>query len=290
MIEFRTHGKWIFVGEHTVLRGGEGLVFPVKSRYLDFQFIQGETDLVLNLESNQTGMEMAFWGVYEKALQKLNVHRGSIKGTLNMKSNIPVGAGMGASASLCVTLAKFFIELGYLAKDEAYNFAKELEDLFHGESSGLDVAVTLKNHPLRFKKPNQMINFKPTWQPHFYLSYCGKKGVTADCIKRVQKLIKEDPVKGELLDERMKQAVAIAIDGLVQKDNLSLISESIDLARSCFTEWGLVSKELEDHMNLLREYGALSVKPTGSGDGGFVLSLWEQPPMLEKINIKLIQA
>ncbi len=290
MLEFRTHGKWIFAGEHTVLRGGEALVFPVQSRFLDFKFEEGGGSLELDIASQQPGLEMAFWGVLEKALQFLSIDREELKGRISLKSNIPVGAGMGASATLCASLARFFVALGKLNKSGAYEFAKSLEDLFHGESSGVDVAVALENKPLRFKRPNFMESFTPSWSPHFYLSYCGKKGVTSDCIKRVQTFIKEKPRLGEDLDQRMKDAVKKAFLGLRGSQNIELLRESIDQAGSCFREWGLVSRELDSHMLALKKAGALSVKPTGSGDGGFVLSLWETPPRSESFDFELIKA
>ena len=60
--------------------------------------------------------------------------------------------------------------------------------------------------------------------------------------------------------------------------SMSLLAESIQQGASCFHQWGLVSETLEQHMKLLYAHGALAVKPTGSGNGGFVISLWEQPP------------
>ena len=39
-----------------------------------------------------------------------------------------------------------------------------------------------------------------------------------------------------------------------------------------------MSEGLQQHMNHLLSSGAIAVKPTGSGGGGFVLSLWEKRP------------
>jgi mevalonate kinase len=205
----RTHGKWILAGEHTVLRGGQALVFPVESRYLDFSFEPGD-ELRLNIQHQNTDLEMAFWGVLEKALQKLGLSRKQVSGQLSLKSNIPVGAGMGASATLCVSLAKWLTSLGHLAETEQYDFAKDLENLFHGQSSGVDVAVALRHEPLIFSVEGGFEPLTTNWKPHFYLSYCGKRGVTADCIRRVQDLIEQNPRLGDKLDRQMKQSVGLA--------------------------------------------------------------------------------
>lgn len=288
MLSFRTHGKWILAGEHAVLRGGTALVFPVASRYLDFEFEPG-AELKLDIQHKNTDLEMAFWGVLEKALQNLNLSRKDVAGTLTLKSNIPVGAGMGASATLCVSLAKWLTRLGHLEESKQYEFSKNLENLFHGESSGVDVAVALNHQALEFRKPDHMKSFSPAWEPKFYLSYCGKRGVTSDCIKRVQSLLETNPRLGEDIDERMQKAVGMAQEALMTQNHLPLLKDSIDLASDCFNSWGLISKTLQDHMSYLKDKGAIASKPTGSGDGGFVLSLWKNDPdpsLTEKTLIK----
>ncbi len=277
MLKYRTHGKWILAGEHAVLRGGTALVFPVASRYLDFEFEPGP-ELKLEIQHSNTDLEMAFWGVLEKALQNLNLNRDQVAGTLRLSSNIPVGAGMGASATLCVSLARWLTDLGFMPADQQFEFSKNLENLFHGESSGVDVAVALNNKGLCFTKPGTMKFFEPSWRPQFYLSYCGKRGVTSDCISRVQSLLAEDPKKGESIDQHMQEAVALAKEALLTDGEVNKLKQSLNIASHCFAEWGLMSQSLTNHMDHLKEMGALACKPTGSGDGGFVLSLWNQAP------------
>jgi mevalonate kinase len=277
LLKFRTHGKWILAGEHSVLRGGKALVFPVASRYLDFFFEPGP-ELQLEIQHKNTDLEMAFWGVLEKALQQLQLTRKDVKGRLKLVSNIPVGAGMGASGTLCVSLARWLTALGHLPEDQQFEFSKQLENLFHGESSGVDVAVALNHQGLIFQRPNDMQALSPLWQPPLYLSYCGKRGITSDCIGRVQKILSESPELGVDIDQRMEKAVDLAIAALRTKNDWNGLRQAITLAGDCFESWGLVSQNLHDHCVQLKEMGALACKPTGSGDGGFVLSLWHEAP------------
>ncbi|MCC6137267.1 MAG: hypothetical protein IT287_01440 [Bdellovibrionaceae bacterium] len=56
------------------------------------------------------------------------------------------------------------------------------------------------------------------------------------------------------------------------------LQHAVLLARTCFERWGLINPEVQEHMNTLQRLGAIATKPTGSGDGGFVLSLWDKQP------------
>jgi mevalonate kinase len=40
----------------------------------------------------------------------------------------------------------------------------------------------------------------------------------------------------------------------------------------------LIKGTLEQHIQTLVEKGAVAVKPTGAGSGGYVVSLWDRPP------------
>ena len=56
---------------------------------------------------------------------------------------------MGGSAALCVGITRFFAHLDYLPQDAIYEFSRSLEDLFHGESSGVDIAVAMEGQGIR---------------------------------------------------------------------------------------------------------------------------------------------
>jgi mevalonate kinase len=103
--------------------------------------------------------------------------------------------------------------------------------------------------------------------------------VTADCVQRVKNLWKTDEALARQVDEDMHRSFELAQKSLSQtNEDLPGLQQAILLGRSCFERWGLVSEELRDHMSVLQKNGALATKPTGSGDGGFVLSLWNQAP------------
>ncbi|MBV2169984.1 MAG: hypothetical protein KUL82_14870 [Bdellovibrio sp.] len=280
----KSFGKWILAGEHSVLRGVPALVFPIQSRNLELNYSRGSQSLELQLVGDHgKDLQLLVWGVLEKACELKKISRADIKGTLLLESSIPVGAGMGASAALCVAVTRWLGFLGYVDESEYYEFARNLENLFHGESSGVDIAVALSGEGLRFVRNGEKKSLTATWRPHWYISYSGKRGVTVDAVNKVKDLILKNPDLGEKLDLQMAKAVEIAERALTltSQEGLPILAEAIELAGQCFEQWGLNDGEPRAHIEWLRKNGALAVKPTGSGGGGYVLSLWKNEPPFE---------
>lgn len=285
----RTFGKWILAGEHSVLRGGPALVFPLASRCLELQYTEGAESLTLEMAGERGDeLQLLFWSVLEKACALKNIKRTNLFGNLRLVSNLPVGSGLGASAAFCGAMARWFESLNYVAADEVAEFSRQLENLFHGESSGVDIAVALSGKPLLFTRGTPAQSFDLTWKPPCYVSYSGKRGVTVDCVNKVKEVLNASPSVGAQIDRNMLKAVGICMEALRSPvERLSLLAEGIQLAATCFHEWGLTEGPVENHMEWLQTQGALAAKPTGSGGGGYVLSLWSGKPSDEALE-KLI--
>jgi mevalonate kinase len=289
--ETQSFGKWILAGEHAVLRGVPAVVFPLKSRALQLTYVAGPGPLELLLDGEHgEELQLLVWGVLEKACELKKIKRTSLSGKLHLRSSIPVGAGMGASAALCVALTRWMGHLGFVKETEYYDFARTLENLFHGESSGVDIAVSLSGQGLLFSRQGKRQDLKLAWQPRWYISYSGKRGVTLDCVNKVKALIAQNPALGEKIDSEMKDAVEMDLKALAmgtEAEGLPLLAKAMDLANQCFHQWGLSEGAPQKQMDWLTENGALAVKPTGSGGGGYILSLWKQNPP-EEVAKKLI--
>lgn len=277
-------GKWILAGEHSVLRGSPALVFPLNSRLLQLRYFSHSKPVLNLILDGEHGdeLELLFWGVLEKACSLIKISRSDLKGIVKLKSSIPVGAGLGASAALCVGLSRWFHSMKFIQESELYEFARNLENLFHGESSGVDIAVALSGQGLCFVREGERKILQMNWQPKWFVSYSGQRGVTSQCVNKVKSLIERDGTLGRQIDDDMRRAVALAQRALTSGEapGFEMLTKSILLANSCFEKWGLT---IEPHRNWLREQGAVAVKPTGSGDGGYLLSLWDREPSAEAL-------
>jgi mevalonate kinase len=157
--------------------------------------------------------------------------------------------------------------------------------LFHGQSSGLDIAGVAAISGVYFQQ-GLCTSVKQAWTPQWCLSSCGQTGATLSCINTVRSLWNLNPEHAKTIDQQMHASVQDALEALT-KENPEQLVKAINTAADCFQQWGLISNELQQHMQILRDAGALAVKPTGSGGGGYVLSLWNNIPA--NIDIEFIQ-
>lgn len=289
---YHSTGKWILAGEHSVLRGSRALVFPLPSIKMSLVYDVSDRELVAHFHgATGENYQVLFYGLVDRALEILGRSRNEIRGTIKLESNLPLGNGLGASAALCVVVGRWLAELGWVDSGKLESFCRELENLFHGESSGVDVAVVLSGQPLCFARYAPSENLKIQWKPKFYLSSSGQKGFTHACVEKVKLLIQKDSLLGQQIDDQMSRAVETIRELLISEKSESNreleLANAMNSARSCFETWGLTEGAVDREMNSLIDAGALAVKPTGSGGGGFILSLWKTDPP-ENIKEKLI--
>jgi mevalonate kinase len=275
MQEIRVAGKWILLGEHAVVRGGSAIVFPLLSKFFHLRIEEKAPASAWTLTFSPTTppeLASAFMQALQVGEKFLDGKLPTASYRIHLESNLVVSAGLGSSATICVALARWLSEMGVLATSKIFTVAREMENHFHGRSSGLDIAAVYEGKALEFHKDRGATVLSTKWQPKIYLMDTGLRSSTADCVKKVSAMNRPD------LDEKMQRAVTMAKAALQADSGLNDLAKAIALGEECFLEWGLIPESVRQQISQLKAAGALAVKPTGSGNGGFLLSLWDQAP------------
>lgn len=268
--------KWILTGEHAVLRGGESVAFVMPKFALKLSYrIQGKSRFTPNPFQSQIK------GLLSRALEYLGVREDLFStGEISISSDIPIGAGLGSSAALCVAIAR--LAIWKAGSDLSYwiPLATHLEDVFHGKSSGMDVNAIVHGAPILFSMaqgPRPLSGLQRMPRFEFYDS--GIRGSTRDCIERVRQWQQVHPHLIEEIDGQMREATRVACEGLERyqsdpNEGEAQIQKAMEMAQGCLETWGLVTPELLGQKYDLLKQGALAVKLTGAGLGGFWIALW----------------
>lgn len=277
-------GKWVLVGEHTVMRGGTAIVFPYPRVSLCLEFAPLESKGLTVRPADAAPVVDELFKIYEDR-QGSKIRFSRPTGELTIRSAIPQRAGLGSSAALCVAVARWIGAAMGIPVSEVADAARVLENHFHGDSSGMDIAAVLADKPIVFEKGRapQPLNFDRF--PHFTLHDTGRRSSAADSISRVKVFIAGEPDKAASIDQAMNAASRQALTGLQAYGNgedqvgLEAVAEGMRMALNCFgaSAWNLLPEAEQLLIESLLASGALAAKPTGAGGGGMVLALWPEP-------------
>jgi mevalonate kinase len=278
------HGKCLLAGEHAVLSGCPAIILPVREKKIDLTFTTAGG------ENGEMSPENALGEIFQtslnQAVRSLNhTFPDEIQGNFQLQSNIEMGAGLGFSAALCVVISRWLVWKEWIQEIGIFDFAKNLENLHHGQSSGVDIAGAMSDQMIHFEAASTYL-IESKWHPKLYLSYSGMQKNTKGAIEHVKRLKDQNPLEAALIEEQMRTSVWEIEESLKHEEKLGkqMLISGLERAKRCFEEWGLISPILREHLTLLDQLGALAAKPTGAGLGGYVLSLWDQdPPEHEKI-------
>jgi mevalonate kinase len=279
---FRTQvpGKWVLSGEHAVLSGATAIALPHPEfkLLLDFQATRDQELRIVPEDAREVIRELLLSLQDEQNLEGYSFLLPT--GVLRLESTIPIGAGLGSSAALCVALTRWMAEPMRLSQDQWFEFAKRLEHRFHGKSSGMDIAVTSAKEPVSFSIARGAQTLGIRRIPAFTFHDTGLRARTSECVLRVERFREANPFLALKTDERMSAASCCALEGLSLYDRgefqggLNQIVKAMKEAQECFYSWELIPGAVQRLEKELLGKGALAVKLTGAGGGGFLVALW----------------
>ena len=143
--------KLLLFGEHTVLAGSPALTMPLW-KFCARLKIPGQDCTVENLES--TRLLKAFYtylhGHKEWFDGQINLEylKSALRQNMFFESQIPIGYGLGSSASVCVAIYKAFGKTDTQETSVLKLLYSRMESFFHGKSSGMDPLTIHLNQPI----------------------------------------------------------------------------------------------------------------------------------------------
>ena len=218
--------------------------------------------------------------VIPEALELLKQNPRSI--TINGNSSLPIGAGLGSSATLCIATLRSICKSAniHLSRDEIARLGNTLEARFHGKPSGLDTAVVAYEECVYFSKssPIQSINCEgaPPW--HFALIDSKIRASTLSMIRMAEPFFKA--ADGDAKIERFDLAAKLVRDSLPE-GQYGDVAEAMNECGSLLRQAGVVPDSIQTMLDACSEAGVMAAKTTGAGGGGTLLCLlhpgkWEQ--------------
>lgn len=263
------------MGEHAVLQGAPGIALPLPGA------------MRARAHPNKTGRIRLFPAVSDPRMEPaLEWICRNLGGGFDFfwEARVPVGAGLGSSASLSNLLVRWALALNHPEKAPdpraVHAAVHELENLFHGRASGIDDSVVCREHPVMFQKPRVTQRWpffhepidETLWRIEFpavgtlVVAYSRSCSSTLEMVRLVQS---RDDGTFAGKSARLVENAVIALEA----GRISAFGRVLDDAHALLREAGASTPELETLVRLARGAGALGAKLTGAGGGGCALAL-----------------
>jgi mevalonate kinase len=208
---------------------------------------------------------------------------------IQLKSNIPVGSGMGSSAATLLSVLKGLAEYYSLdlKKDDFFRYGLEAEKLQHGTPSGVDPYVSLHGGFVRFQNKKAEKLVMP--EVPFYLVYTGTpQATTGECVSQVAEHFGDAKIWDDF------EVVTNNLQNALTQNDFSEAQRWIRENNKLLTTIGVVPKHIQDFISEIEHLGgAAKIAGAGSVRGksaGMVTVFSEQAPIdiTQKYNFELL--
>ncbi|MFM8454036.1 MAG: mevalonate kinase [Gammaproteobacteria bacterium] len=283
-VTIRAPGKLILSGEHAVVYGNPGLAMAInyhlvtrvtanswgkyfvnitevaqKYRFDYFDLLAVKSDKTLRRPINLIQYAIII------ALDHLKIgyaHADTLGLEFKIDSNLPIGAGLGSSAALIISVMKGLFKFFNVSvhPEQLLELAKQAEDMQHGKSSGLDLFMSLMGGVYHYQGQTRTpLSFPKDW--NLWMINTGRsRSTTAECVQAVAPHMNPERLKAfECVTEKMHQAIL--------KTNAESFSEAIFENQVLLNEIGIVPEKVQNLIAELKADG-IPAKICGAGHVG----------------------
>ena len=284
--------KVILFGEHFVVYGKPAIALAINRRAQavvkqrkDEQIYINSIDLGLSGSFYKGGFQAERGG--EEARVRLEPIRRAIENVLKradvsgrvgvnveIRSSIPVAAGLGSSAAVAAatTMAVSHLLNIPLSKEDVFNITYEAECLVHGTPSGIDPAISTHGGVIMFQRQRGFTWLDVETEIPLVIGDTGIKRSTGELVGMVRTMRERYPSILEPVMEAGGKIVLQAVKALKAGD-LPALGELMNMNHALLYAIGVSNEPLERLVHAARKAGALGAKLTGAGGGGCMIAL-----------------
>lgn len=276
----RAAGKVILTGEHAVVYGARAIAIPLLSRTMCLRiYTDRQTASSPRIKFQMSGKPVTepLIEMVHEAFEVLGVPPFNV--SIDGHSTLMLGAGVGSSASLCVSILRGLSQVCGLALTPARlsHLANRLERRFHGNPSGLDTSVVALEQAILFERGRDAEALTVSRPRGSHLPWCFAlldTGVRSPTINMVRKAEPWFTERGPAIIEQFDDVTADAVRALREGDT-DLMGDAMVRNHQLLTDAGVVTSPVSEMVHLAMKHGASAAKVTGAGGGGCILALFQ---------------
>lgn len=297
MISVSAPGKVTLFGEHAVVYGEPAIAVAIDKRVRVHAVRRSDEvvriearDLVLagfkallspngsiTLEG-ESGKILAALSYVKKAIEIVREKYGVSTGAhITVTSEMPVGAGLGTSAAVAVSVIKAYSLLAGLdlSKEECAELGYQVELSVQGKASRMDSTTTAIGGALyinpRGEKVYETIEGAEKLDG-LIVGYVNREASTGEMVEKVKKLRDSVP---EVLDLVIKAIGEISkkAKNIIEAGRVEELGVLMNINHGLLEAMGVSTSKLSQMVYAARSAGALGSKITGAGGGGCIIVL-----------------
>ena len=282
MAEGRGFGKTILLGDQFVLDEVPAIVSSIPLETVTtVERVDGEGWVLEDVRIEVPGYKEKKKAQQAQSIDRiLEVMSIDVKETpikITVGGTLLAGSGVGASAAICVSLARAVnaeFDLGY-SIEEINRVAWQGEFPYHGVASGVDNTASTYGGLLLFWLEGGEQHFERITSPKSFEIVLANSGVTVDTAALDEFIDQEKTGDPELFATRL-DAIRVQVSDMkraLEAGDLEAVGKIMSENHGLLADMGM-SHETLDHMcRAALERGALGAKVTGGGRGGYMVSL-----------------
>jgi len=283
-------GKVILFGEHFVVYGVKAILCAINKRVtVTAEKIEGNKISIksnigdLTLEPNKVISEInsplkPFYYLANKMIKNQNFGIEII-----VKSDIPLGVGLGSSSACCVAGAAAISGLfENTSKDKILELAIEAEKTIFENTSGADCTVCTYGGIMEYDKENGFNKIESEPNFHLVIANSNVEHSTESVVAGVKQFKEKDEDEFSTLCSKESKLIEDVLE-LLKENNIKELGTKVSENQEYLEVIGVSNEKLRS-MIKIGQNKSFGAKITGAGGGGCIFALTDESNLDQTIN------